>query len=291
MDKVMDVMPELRLLDKNIIFLFQEFINNLSNDFTSRPMLVKVKSYYSNILFPICETISDRDCLKELFYTYIICYYRITGKYKKYDYDMDELLCKYPEFESYDNKEKNYLLNFRNIIRLSISVFDDISKMKGISLKIAGSLEGSGNIYITGSGSTDKTLCRVKIFETETCTKPHKCMREKRIKLKSNKTSRKPPRNPPRKNPRKYTGKAYSIKHTKEEMIKNIRLKNVETTNPYNFKHNAYLIDSVAQYNYLNDVFDFFLPFFSKQNIPEYIFEDTLEEISENEIQILLSTI
>ena len=80
---------------------------------------------------------------------------------------MDELLRRYPDFvEVKERQELQYLLAFRNIIRIALLVIPPLSN-KQLLLNIGGRLEGSGNEYITGTGQKICVTRRVIIYEQE----------------------------------------------------------------------------------------------------------------------------
>jgi len=65
---------------------------------------------------------------------------------------VDRLVAEYghhEEFRDLDPREKNYLLNFRNAIKIAQLIIP-AKNNKGSLLLIAGSLEGSRNEYVTG---------------------------------------------------------------------------------------------------------------------------------------------
>ena len=63
-------------------------------------------------------------------------------------------------------RELQYLLAFRNIIRVALLVIPPLSN-KQLLLNIGGRLEGSGNEYITGTGQKICVTRRVIIYEQE----------------------------------------------------------------------------------------------------------------------------
>jgi hypothetical protein len=80
---------------------------------------------------------------------------------------VDELLRRYPDFvEVKERQELQYLLAFRNIIRIALLVIPPLSN-KQLLLNIGGRLEGSGNEYITGTGQKICVTRRVIIYEQE----------------------------------------------------------------------------------------------------------------------------
>ena len=80
---------------------------------------------------------------------------------------IDEFIRRYPDFvEIEDSQELQYLLAFRNIIRVALLVIPPLSN-KQLLLNIGGRLEGSGNEYITGTGQKICVTRRVIIYEQE----------------------------------------------------------------------------------------------------------------------------
>ena len=80
---------------------------------------------------------------------------------------VDELLRRYPDFvEVKERQELQYLLAFRNIIRIALLVIPPLSN-KQLLLNIGGRLEGSGNEYITGTSQKICVTRRVIIYEQE----------------------------------------------------------------------------------------------------------------------------
>mmetsp|Transcript_109895 Transcript_109895/g.215426 ORF Transcript_109895/g.215426 Transcript_109895/m.215426 type:complete len:403 (-) Transcript_109895:277-1485(-) len=80
--------------------------------------------------------------------------------------DVDTLLSNYPMFESVDSEELNLLLNFRNMVKVTLNLVPARLNKQCI-LKIAGRLEGSQNEYITGGGQKPAVTRRVQIYEKE----------------------------------------------------------------------------------------------------------------------------
>ena len=79
----------------------------------------------------------------------------------------DQLLTEYPQFEDADPLEQQYLLNFRNLVKVSLLVIPARLNKEKI-LKIAGRLEGSQSPdYITGGGQKKEVHRRVQIYERE----------------------------------------------------------------------------------------------------------------------------
>eukprot|EP01036_Dinobryon_divergens_P037332 gene37332-48820_t len=80
---------------------------------------------------------------------------------------IDELIRRYPDFvEIEEMRELQYLLAFRNIIRVALLVIPPLSN-KQLLLNIGGRLEGSGHEYITGTGQKICVTRRVIIYEQE----------------------------------------------------------------------------------------------------------------------------
>eukprot|EP01031_Cornospumella_fuschlensis_P043212 gene43212-52824_t len=79
---------------------------------------------------------------------------------------VDQLLQHYPEFQGQDDGELRFLLNFRNMLRVSLLVVPPRLN-KQLLLKIAAHLEGSGKEYITGGGQKPCVCRRVLIYERE----------------------------------------------------------------------------------------------------------------------------
>lgn len=80
--------------------------------------------------------------------------------------DTDTLLAEYPNFSSVDSDELQLLLNFRNMVKITLMVVPARLNKQCI-LKIAGRLEGSQNEYITGGGQKPAVTRRVEIYERE----------------------------------------------------------------------------------------------------------------------------
>jgi len=78
----------------------------------------------------------------------------------------EELLFQFPEFQQLASDELDYLLKFRNAIKIAMLILP-AEGHKGLLLQIAGKLEGSGRTYITGSGQTEGTKHRVMVYERE----------------------------------------------------------------------------------------------------------------------------
>lgn len=80
--------------------------------------------------------------------------------------DVSKLLQEYPEFADQDQEELGLLLNFRNMLKITLLVIP-ARLNKSIILKIAGRLEGSQNEYITGGGQKKEVDRRVLVYERE----------------------------------------------------------------------------------------------------------------------------
>lgn len=78
----------------------------------------------------------------------------------------DTLLTNYPDFASVDAEELQLLLNFRNMVKVTLMLVPARLNKQCI-LKIAGRLEGSQNEYITGGGQKPAVSRRVEIYERE----------------------------------------------------------------------------------------------------------------------------
>lgn len=78
----------------------------------------------------------------------------------------DTLLEHYPHFSSVDSEELQLLLNFRNMVKVTLMLVPARLNKQCI-LKIAGRLEGSQNEYITGGGQKPAVTRRVEIYERE----------------------------------------------------------------------------------------------------------------------------
>lgn len=82
---------------------------------------------------------------------------------------VDQLIEKYPSFaelERRDPQELEYLLNYRNYLRVALLIIP-ARLNKQCLLKIAARLEGSQNEYITGGGQKPSVTRRVDIYENE----------------------------------------------------------------------------------------------------------------------------
>jgi hypothetical protein len=80
--------------------------------------------------------------------------------------DVQVLLDHFPQFESVDSEELDLLLNFRNMLKVTLLLVP-ARLNKQLILKIAGRLEGSQNEYITGGGQKPAVTRRVQIYEQE----------------------------------------------------------------------------------------------------------------------------
>lgn len=78
----------------------------------------------------------------------------------------DTLLEHYPQFASVDGEELRLLLNFRNMVKVTLLLVP-ARLNKQLILKIAGRLEGSQNEYITGGGQKPAVTRRVQVYEQE----------------------------------------------------------------------------------------------------------------------------
>jgi hypothetical protein len=93
--------------------------------------------------------------------------------------DVPTLLEHYPQFQGQEEDELNYLLKFRNYLRLSLIIIP-ARLNKQMLLKIAARLEGSRQEYITGGGQKPGVTRRVEIYEQEGNIQPEK--RQDRIR-------------------------------------------------------------------------------------------------------------
>lgn len=78
----------------------------------------------------------------------------------------DILLEQYPDFSIVDEEELQLLLNFRNMVKVTFMLVPPEHNKQTI-LQIAGRLEGSENVYITGGGQKPAVTRRVLIYEKE----------------------------------------------------------------------------------------------------------------------------
>jgi hypothetical protein len=82
-------------------------------------------------------------------------------------HDVNTLITYYPDFAKlHDSDELQLLLNFRNMLRMTIELIP-ARLNKQLILKIAARLEGSHNEYITGGGQKPAVQRRVQIYEKE----------------------------------------------------------------------------------------------------------------------------
>jgi len=88
---------------------------------------------------------------------------------------VQELLAAYPAFQTIDdNLELQYLLNFRNTLRIALEIVPAPAH-KQLLINIAGRLEGSNcSEYITGGGQKPCVNRRVAIYEQEGSVQPSK---------------------------------------------------------------------------------------------------------------------
>eukprot|EP00597_Dinobryon_sp_UTEXLB2267_P002753 CAMPEP_0170074002 /NCGR_PEP_ID=MMETSP0019_2-20121128/11363_1 /TAXON_ID=98059 /ORGANISM="Dinobryon sp., Strain UTEXLB2267" /LENGTH=412 /DNA_ID=CAMNT_0010283983 /DNA_START=161 /DNA_END=1399 /DNA_ORIENTATION=- len=88
---------------------------------------------------------------------------------------VEELLAAYPAFQTIDdNLELQYLLNFRNTLRIALEIVPAPAH-KQLLINIAGRLEGSNcSEYITGGGQKPCVNRRVAIYEQEGSVQPSK---------------------------------------------------------------------------------------------------------------------
>ena len=98
--------------------------------------------------------------------TYVLILSQSTASQALFWEDTDTLLDNYPSFSSVDAEEQQLLLNFRNMVKITLMVVPARLNKQCI-LKIAGRLEGSQNEYITGGGQKPAVTRRVEIYEKE----------------------------------------------------------------------------------------------------------------------------
>lgn len=82
-----------------------------------------------------------------------------------------DLLIHYPEFDDVSPVELKLLLQFRNMMMISLLLIDP-KNHKGELMTLVGKL--CGTVYVTGGGQTPATDRRVKIYERETGIIPRK---------------------------------------------------------------------------------------------------------------------
>ena len=87
--------------------------------------------------------------------------------------DISSLLQCYPEFKDEGTQELEWLLRFRNMLRIALLVIPP-ENHKSCLIKIAARLEGSQKEYITGGGSKPAVQRREIIFERESGITPVK---------------------------------------------------------------------------------------------------------------------
>jgi hypothetical protein len=80
--------------------------------------------------------------------------------------DIDTFIQNYPQYASEERQELDYLLNYRNYLRIALEIIP-ARLNKQLLLKIASRLEGSNNEYITGGGQKPCVTRRVEIYERE----------------------------------------------------------------------------------------------------------------------------
>lgn len=85
--------------------------------------------------------------------------------------NMEQLLEKYPQFRDEDDREKELLLRFRNMMALALTIIPAANNKEKL-MDIVGRLEGAGRRYITGGGATQSTKRRAEIFQEESDLKP-----------------------------------------------------------------------------------------------------------------------
>jgi len=173
------------------------YIDTLLNKCEKECLLIGIEAINSsnfnilvtNSLKNINGTISLCPLIRNLVYSYIIMRiynFNCTINHSEI-IDRNKLLENYSEFIDLPEEEINYLLKFRNIVKIIVSMFE--SKMiKQICMDIASILEGSGKNYICGSGETQQTKRRVLIFRKEADMYPKKrsnCFKKRKSLIKS----------------------------------------------------------------------------------------------------------
>jgi len=106
-------------------------------------------------------------------------------KSKKYA-SIDEFLSKYPQFQEYDEPEKQRLFETANWMNIFFE-YMPAKKNKGLIIQVIPKfLEGWQVKYVTGSGQTLRTRNRVTIYETEGDIKPYLRGKQQKTKKRSN---------------------------------------------------------------------------------------------------------
>ena len=95
--------------------------------------------------------------------------------------DCDALLRRYPELSDCCQVELTYLLRFCNAMRIGKELIP-ASLHKQLLLNLCSLAEGSGKVYVTGSGAKKETTVRVGIYERECGIVKTRRMRNKKNK-------------------------------------------------------------------------------------------------------------
>lgn len=93
--------------------------------------------------------------------------------------DLKKFLIQYPEFREVSEEEQKLLLEFRNMMVISLEIIDP-KNHKGEMMTLIGHL--CGTVVVTGGGQTASTDRRVLIYERETGIMPRK-LPERRRKI------------------------------------------------------------------------------------------------------------
>lgn len=126
-----------------------------------------LRRYYDITAFKTVEQKLVKDKVDSIFKA---CYVLILSVYEQSQPlkfpSVEKLLEEYPQFRNVDPKEQTLLLNFRNMLKITLLVIP-ARLNKQCLLKIAGRLEGSQNEYITGGGQKADVARRCEIYIQE----------------------------------------------------------------------------------------------------------------------------
>lgn len=126
-----------------------------------------VERYYDMTMFQSKEQKSLLAQIQQIFQTcyVLVLSYHDHGQALLWP-DVTTLKLNYPQFACCDETELNFLLKFRNMMRVALLIIPAYKHKQNL-LRIAARLEGSHNEYITGGGQKASVTRRVDIYEKE----------------------------------------------------------------------------------------------------------------------------
>jgi hypothetical protein len=181
-NKVKLAFPDFPLFDQLISSKLRSVINDANtNDIDTKSVRKCTEKYFDISSFQTEQQkllLSQIQLILRTTYVVILSYHE---KVKALLWsEISTLLENYPQFQGLEDDELEYLLAFRNALRMALFIIP-ARLNKQLLLKVAARLEGSGQEYITGGGQKPCVTRRVEIYEQEGNIQPEK--RTDRIRI------------------------------------------------------------------------------------------------------------